>query len=243
MNVPKVAHTLLYSNSTPDVSDSSSGNPIVASYLGLRKAVGVIGCCLPFVLIFGALLKGYDLQGSISSYYYTNMGDVFVGSLCAIGIFLMSCKGYDQRDALAGHLAWLFAFGVAFFPTTPESGATVRDKIIGGTHLTFATLLFSTLAYFCLKLFTETSKGYEPTERKLLRNTFYKACGWTIITCIALIAIFKLSGLFANLKPTLFLESIAVLAFGVAWLTKGEAILKDQKPKPLPEEQIAAAHA
>jgi hypothetical protein len=243
MRVPKVAQTLLYSNSTPDVTRQSQlGNPIVASYLGLRKAVGVIGCCLPFVLVLGALMKGYDLQGSISSYYYTNMGDVFVGSLCAIGIFLMSCKGYDQRDALAGHLAWLFAFGVAFFPTTPESGATVRDKIIGGTHLTCATLLFSTLAYFCLKLFTETSKPYAPTNRKLLRNALYKACGWIIITCIAFIAIFKSSGFLANLKPTLFLESIAILAFGFAWLTKGEAILKDEEPKPVPE-QVAATHA
>ncbi len=239
----RVAHKLLYVNSTPDVSRPTTNNPIVASYLGLRKAVGVIGLSLPFVLILGALPKIHDLKSSISGYYYTNMGDVFVGSLCAIGIFLLSCKGYDLRDAIAGHLAFLFAIGVAFFPTKPDGVATLQDKVIGGAHLTCATLLFSTLAYFCLRLFTETSKTQEPTERKLLRNKLYIVCGWIIIACIVLIAVLTIGKFLEKLKPTLFLESIAILAFGIAWLTKGEAILKDQQPHPLPAGDAAATHA
>ena len=32
-----------------------------------------------------------------------------------------------------------------------------------------------------------------------------------------------------SLAPIFWLESLAVVAFGVSWLTKGEAILKDEE--------------
>src|SRR2546423_1519045 len=109
MKSMNIARAIWLSNGTRDESrPTSPDNPFVISYLGLRKAVGIIGCCLPFVLILGAFRQSHGFQPSLSSYYYTNMGDVFVGGLCAIGIFLMSCRGYDHRDALAGHLACLF---------------------------------------------------------------------------------------------------------------------------------------
>jgi len=86
----------------------------------LRKAIGIIGISLPFVLAFGKIILGSPgIQSSISGYYYTGMRDVFVGSLCAIAVFMMSYKGYDHRDELAGDLACAFASGVALFPITP----------------------------------------------------------------------------------------------------------------------------
>jgi hypothetical protein len=43
------------------------------------------------ILALGAwLLGGYGIQRSVSSYYHTNMGDVFAGILFAIGLFLFS---------------------------------------------------------------------------------------------------------------------------------------------------------
>jgi hypothetical protein len=42
---------------------------------------------------------------------------VLAGSLWAIGIFLMSYRGYQKRDEMAGRLACVFALGVALFPT------------------------------------------------------------------------------------------------------------------------------
>jgi len=60
------------------------------SYLSLRKAVGWIGMSLPFVLMLGVILifNGNLIQESISHYYYTGMRNVFVGALCAVGLFL-----------------------------------------------------------------------------------------------------------------------------------------------------------
>src|SRR3989344_41314 len=98
---------------------------LVLSYLDLRKAIGVIGMALPFVLVFGKFsIQGGGIQSSISSYYYTVMGDVFVGSLCAIAVFLGSYRGYTRTDSIAGNLACVFALGTALFPTAPED-ATV----------------------------------------------------------------------------------------------------------------------
>ncbi len=205
---------------------------LVLSYLDLRKAVGIIGFALPFVLVFGKiLLQGPGIQSSISSYYYTDMRNIFVGSLCAIGVFLMSTRGYDRRDEIAGILCCVFAVGVALFPTTPDTCATSQEKLIGKLHLSFAALLFLTLAYFSLALFTKTASDSTPTPRKLQRNTVYRVCGYIILASILLTVIVSLptvKSLVERLSPVFWLESSAVVAFGVSWLVKGETILKDQ---------------
>jgi hypothetical protein len=212
---------------------SGPQDSLVLSYLSLRKAVGFIGIALPFVLVIGkCLLQGPGLQGSISCYYYTEMRNVFVGSLCAIGVFLMSCRGYDRKDEIAGYLACVFAIGVALFPTTPYVDATSRDKLIGTVHLSFAALLFLTLAYFSLALFTKTDPDKDPTPRKLQRNIVYRVCGWTILACIFFMFVVTLPAVKAVVErctPVFWLESVAIVAFGVSWLIKGETILKDQE--------------
>ncbi len=212
---------------------SGPQDPLVLSYLELRKAVGIIGFALPFVLAFGKILvEGLGIQSSISGYYYTDLRNVFVGSLCAIGVFLMSCRGYDRKDRIAGSVACVFAIGVALFPTTPYVDATSQDKLIGALHWSFAALLFLTLAYFSLALFTKTAPDKAPTPQKLQRNIVYRVCGSTILACIFLIAVVALppvKTLVERLSPVFWLESLAIVSFGVAWLTKGETILKDQE--------------
>lgn len=210
-----------------------SDNPLVISYLGLRKAIGIIGTALPFVLAFGnILLEGPGIESSISAYYYTAMRDVFVGSLCAIAVFLMSYKGYERKDDIAGDFAFIFAIGVALFPTTPDENPTSRDRLIGALHLLFAALFLLTLAYFSLALFRKTDPNKKPTRRKLQRNVVYTICGYTILASLALIVVIKLmlgDTPLKHLDPVFWLESVTVVAFGVSWLTKGEAILKDNE--------------
>ena len=202
---------------------------LVVSYLLLRKAVGYLGIALPFVLAFGGmLLYGSGLQRSISSYYYTGMRDVFVGILCAIAVFLMSYKGYERNDDLAGDLACIFAVGVALFPIAPDVDASFQATLVGSLHHLFATSFFLTLAYFSLVLFTKTDPTTPPTRNKLKRNVVYKVCGSAILVAIVLIVVVARVAAAKTLNPVFWLESIAVVAFGVSWLTKGEAILKDE---------------
>ena len=225
---------------------------LVISYLGLRKAIGILGVALPFVLPLGQVvlhalgiqssLHEPVIENSVSSYYYTDMRNIFVGSMCAIGVFLMSYTGYDG-DEIPGRLASLFAIGVALFPTSPLPLSTPDQKLIGGVHLTFAALLFLTLAYFSLCLFTRTDPKKTPTPRKLQRNRIYRISGYIILACIALIVVAALPPIKAmveQLAPRFWLEAIATVAFGVSWLTKGEAILKDQVTPSVAPQTLAA---
>jgi len=216
------------------MNDGAKDNDsLIISYLTLRKLVGLLGIFLPFVLVFAAaLIFGTSQQNSISSYYHTGMGDVFVGTLCVIGFFLLSYRGHERKDDIAGDLACLFAVGVALFPTAPEGDISSITKVVGYLHLAFAAAFFATLIYFSLFLFTKTDENTQPTRQKLLRNIVYKLCAYIMSICMLLIlSIAFVPGAEESLEryaPIFWLEGIAVIAFGVSWLTKGEAILKDK---------------
>lgn len=95
------------------------------SPLAARQLVGVIGLATPAFLWAYANLGGRDLmQPSISAFYYTPVGDLFVGALVAVGFFLLTYRGYAGRppglplgDRAAAVLAGLGATGTALIPT------------------------------------------------------------------------------------------------------------------------------
>jgi len=202
------------------------------SYWALRKAVGWIGVLLPFVLVIGAILvfhENRNIQESISHYYHTDMRDVFVGALCAVALFMFFYTGYDERDNWAGHAAGLFAIGIAWFPTT-EVGSS---DFIGKIHFVCAASFFLVLSYFSLFLFTKTKKGRDPTPQKKTRNKIYLTCGLIMIACLIAIALYKI--FVKDPHPESFFvfaaETIALVAFGVSWLTKGETLYPDKPVK------------
>ncbi len=157
------------------------------------------------------------------------MRDVFVGSLCSIGVFLGAYRGYAKIDSITGKLACVFALGTALFPTGPEF-PSARQLAIGNLHGIFSLFLFLTLAFFSLALFRKTDPSLTPTPQKIKRNIIYTICGYIILACIVLVIALKFlpadSNIF-DLSPVFWLESIAIISFGVSWLVKGEAIMKD----------------
>ncbi len=209
----------------------SAKDPASLSYHALRKAVGAIALGLPFAVAIPWWFLGHRLETSISYYYYTVMRNLFEGSLCAVAVFQLFCRGYDWKDEVAGILSGIFALGVAFCPTTPEQSATPLQRHVGILHYTFAALLFSTLAIFCLVLFRMSAEGHTVTPRKVLRNWVYTACGIAIIVSIIAIPVllycFHREYLFDGVGTTFFFETTSLVAFGVAWLIKGETLLKD----------------
>ena len=86
----------------------------------MRRAIGVLGITLPLILVAGSSLFGTcsEVQYSISTYYHTNMRNVFVGYNCAAALFLFAYRGHDWRDNLAGYLGCIFVLGVAFLPSS-----------------------------------------------------------------------------------------------------------------------------
>jgi hypothetical protein len=199
------------------------------SYLALRKVVGLIGILLPFTLMLGLFLifKGEIIQKSISYYYYTGMGDVFVGALCAVALFMFFYCGYDKWDDWIGNAAGLFALGVAWFPTT-EVGLS---NLIGKIHFACAALFFLTLAVFSLFLFTKTHKHIKPTPQKLTRNKIYITCGIIMIACLIAIVIYLnfVQDDYTGFYFVFWAETVALIAFGVSWLTKGGTLYPDKE--------------
>lgn len=213
-----------------DPEPPSEDSMFVLSYLGLRKAVGIIGLALPLVLLVGkAALDGGGMQGSISAYYYTSMRNYFVGSLCALAVFLFSYK-YAPRDNVLSSAASLFALGVVFFPTTPQGEPTTW---IGTVHLACAALFFMTLAFFAYFVFTRPPLPKEQLEpRKRARNAIYRICGITIVVSLLLVPLVDLilsDAMTDRVHPLFWLESIMVFAFSTSWLVKGGFLLRDNE--------------
>ena len=186
---------------------------------------------LPPVLLFGHyFLSKLDSLPTMSDSYYTEVSGLFVGSLCVIGAFLLSYHGYERGDRLASFIAGASAIGVALVPCGghlmsadgPALWGWGRNYSLGWLHFTFAAAHFAALAYFCLVLFTQSQGG--KTRKKAQRNGVYYGCGIVIVACLAIVAIDKAflqwlpdGGIFAA-------EAAMVLAFGLSWIVKGEAV-------------------
>lgn len=85
---------------------NGNGEPSIISYLTLRKFIGFLGMGLPFILLIGGWWDfGEGIQSSVSAYYHTGMRNAFVGILFALGVFLMTYKGYDWVDNIFTTLA------------------------------------------------------------------------------------------------------------------------------------------
>jgi hypothetical protein len=221
-------------------TQQEKNNDLVLSYLTLRKAVDFLGIALPIVLILGAILIGdcAGLQDSISDYHNTAMRDVFVGFLCAIALFLFAYSGYDKLDSIMAKSAGVLGFMVALFPDDPDTNSTCTIQCaqnipdwMSTVHFISAATFLLILAYFSIFLFTKTG-GKPLTPEKKKRNMIYRICGYTIISCLVLLAIYfsvkPLQAKFSAYSPVLISEALALWAFGFSWIVKGEAILKDK---------------
>ncbi len=203
----------------------------IISFMTLRKAVGYLGAGLPLGLWLGNLLLSHDaaLRPSVSDYYYTDVRNGFVGDLVAIGVFLLAYRGYDRWDVTTTNAAGLFAIVAALFPTAPPDPSTTA-LWIGRVHLASAGLLFLTLAVISIWLFRTSPPGQALTVAKAKRNRVYLWSGVVILACLAAILVLRwvLGDATVARYPIVFwLETVALLAFGFSWLTKGQAILKD----------------
>ena len=215
--------TQLKSSVVAHLTKSTESN--VKSYGILRKVVGCLGISLPWaVWVIAWYISGDKRQPSISAYYYTGARDVLVGTLCAIGIVLACHKGPQIMDWLVSVVAGLFCIGIALFPTTTKF-ATPIEEMIGKLHYTFAAIFFIAITVMVLFLFT---KGDTSNPSKRRRNGVYWFCGLVMLICVVVMA--SQAILSADIKLawkasgwTFVLETAAIEAFGVAWLTKGAA--------------------
>lgn len=210
----------------------------IVSYKTLRKAVGYIGLLMPIIVRLGArYFEQIPSNTSISAYYYTSMRDVFVGALAAIGVFLFFYRGPDTQDNVLTNFAGACAVAIGLFPTEPEyhplilakfpqlmSDVCYRNHGPLGFHIYVVGLFFLIISYMTICRFTRPSQSYI-TKQKRWRNKVYIVCGVVMIICIILVVVIKANSPAASI---FWPETVAIVAFGIAWLTKGQAILKDR---------------
>jgi len=215
------------------------------TYLRLRANVGKLALALPVTVWLGDLiLRQGVIQPSISAYYHTEMRNWFVGSLFAIGFFLLTYNpglvddGYkDEPDHIYGVLAGLMAMVVAITPTgrpSYEDGnlppVIYSEELLNNIHLISVSIFFVILVIFSAKLFRKGNKPF--SEKKKQRNKIYLWCGVAMAVCVAVMALYGASRYFApntfellSTKNIIFwTEFAAIMAFGFSWSVKGEAL-------------------
>lgn len=168
-----------------------SDGEMVTDYLALRAVIGLIAFFLvPVVYVGNWLLftrhvgacfwPNPRLPDSLSGYYYTHMRNLFVGAMCAMGVFLAAYRGFDRWDSRFTNVAGLAAIGIALCPTMPPSYApngrnlfftpanvcgpatlityhqSTSQKVFGYVHIGSLIVLFAMVFLMVLVQFTMT---------------------------------------------------------------------------------------
>ena len=241
---------------------STNNENRVISYHKIRRAVGLIGMLLPFSLwLFNSILNDSkilnntfwitfkapyipndNLKDSISHFYYSTVGELFTGALCAVALFLFSYRGYKKPtygkyhyvpgDNFMCNFAAIMAMLVVIFPTSSEEisdnfRAFVSSKNTGYIHYAAAALFFITLSIISFVNFRRTEFPEQFGEMK--SHPIYKKCAIIMMSCMAiLLVIFSMEKLGFNVSwtetynVTYWLETIMLLAFGFSWIVKGK---------------------
>ena len=209
---------------------SSNNDQLVISHLILRRCVGIIGLALPFGLALGLAIhpQGHGVQESISRYYHTPMRDILVGALCAVGVFIAAHNGYRRKDRIAARITGVAAIGVALFPMSITDANTL-EIVLDKLHLVSSAVFFLGLAYISLRVFPDPDPHSPPLPGKPTRNRIYRSTGIIILVALATMATYSVlknpdNDPLAPLRPLFWLESIAIVSFGVAWLVKGRTL-------------------
>ena len=215
----------------------ASTRPLVLSYVGLRRAVGVCGLLLPVLLgPVGYLAFGIPFQDNLSGYVHTPLRDVFVGLLFGIATLLFCYRGHDRLEDITANVAAAFALGLALFPLDPGSDPLHQRSALGVLHTLCGGGFFLTMTVYALLHFpvsTRTGRGGDTEPHQPQRNLIYRACGIAILLSMAAMGVYLLLlppawTRWCNSFHLLFwLEWVAVWAFAAAWLTKGRAIFTD----------------
>ena len=201
--------------------------------LKLRKILGWLGVALPWIvailyMIFEA--NSIVLPHSISATYHVlSCITPFMIILGSAGILLICYDGYDKQDSIICTLAGIFGLCICIFPCRNLPNATELEASIligtfqlpagisGWIHNITAIIFFGLIAYNSFFLFTKSSGIMTPEKRK--RNIIFRICGLGMIASFILLIPLMLLKISAAIW---IVEAIALMFFGISWLTKAQ---------------------
>jgi amino acid transporter len=197
------------------------------SFLLMRTVIGLIGFLLPFGLMLGDwwIVAGDVPRSSLSAYYHTGVRDLFVGSLFAIAVFLVTYRFFELiLDNVLSVVAGLAALGVALLPTDsrlPDTPLQARlgEDAVGTAHVSCAVVFVLSLAVMSW-LFARDRKDEDPHPRPHWAKPVHRASAIVIVAAMLYMlanAIWHFSG-----HAAYWGETAATVAFGVSWLVKAD---------------------
>ena len=203
----------------------------IRSFLIMRIVVGALGVALPLWLVFGDLWLGGDLRDSLSSYYYSGVRELFVGVLCAIGVFLFTYKVAEHSlDNTLSIFAAVAVLAVALFPTGLPTGVaapTPLQEKLGETsveRIHFSGAFVFILSLAVISFLYGVREGRRPRQQGKRSPRFWRwyhwGCAIFIAGALAGIGVDMLTEWGPN-ESLLIGEWVAVWAFGASWLMKG----------------------
>ena len=211
---------------------------IVGTYQYLRIIIAVIGFLLPIVLYAGGRIgSGVCLQDSLSAYYFaTPHGkerDWFVGSLFAVGVLLLTYKGYTRKEDWLLNIAGLLCAGIALFPMTWHESSF---RLCDGTHASpgtlptqlfnphgfFAVGFFACIAFVCWFCADSTLSLLDVIpgriDRKKLLQRVYKAIAMAMVISIATAYFYHTWR--HDSRRTFAVEVVGIMSFVLYWVVK-----------------------
>lgn len=221
-------------------------DPDRTTMLRQRTGIGAIGIGLPIALLIGVCVFGVRMENSISEFFFSELREVFTVSAAGAGLFLLAYEGHHKRGAewltdrrvsvLSGFGVLLMTFipticGLAccYGPTTLVDRILTNDTLQSTLHLLSAGLFLAGLGVMSFFNFTRSNQ-IECDRFKARRNRVYRLSGAVIFAAIFVIGVVKL-GMPARGAQwdaawhfTFWAETVALWAFGVSWLIKGEAL-------------------
>jgi hypothetical protein len=189
------------------------------TYYGLRWGMFGVALLLPWALLVGELLAHKGPQPlSMSAYYHTELRNVLVGSLIAVGCGLYLYKGFSRPENILLNIAGVAAICVAFLPCAPDRGATD-----GRTTFTFpvghgiaALVLFACIGITSVVFGPLTLPLVTDAQLRTRLRRAYRVVGVLMIVLPGLAAILSVAGI----ASLFWIEAAAVIAFCLYWALK-----------------------
>ena len=215
----------------------------IIGYLGIVLIVGVVLLDVLFSMASSSIGPDFAfLKGSISAYYHSAGGVLFVAILAIIGVALLAYQGFDD-DGRFTNYAGICALGIAVFPTYPSDGVVAQHFGLPSTtafwpdifdaplssvlHGCFAISFFFLLWYIMRFRFTKSGRPKNNRKYRILSSVMLFSMGIPFVIFI-LEHLFKWPGVFGFIDKyniIFWVEVVGILCFSAAWLTKGRAIV------------------
>jgi hypothetical protein len=216
------------------------------SFIAQRRGMAILAAAFPAVFLASSWLLGRtEFQTSISAYYWTLdlERNVFVGILCAVGVFLLLYKGYTLLEDRVLDVAGICAVGVAFFPMDKAGDCASAGFSLHGV---FGVMFFACIFFICIFMSKHSLEDIPDQRRREKFALAYKICSTVMIGSIVLAVLSRflpkeyIQALCEN-SAIFWFEAVGVWAFSAFWYIKTREL--DPSLSWIPFRKVRGAHA